>query len=194
MSTEGTPSETSPQRVRRTVTEEVTIRRQRNFVPLLLLPILALGAGMVGATGTRVLHNRLKSDTLSQLSPELRAVVKRSVTIGGAGQQLVLRGTVESQAQRTAIAAAAARARVLTKGDIVNEIVVKRRPIVTTTVSPRPATTVSPPTATVGSPTTLVGSAPPPVPSTTLAGVAPGVSTGPSSPANATVGTPTYTG
>ena len=194
MSSEGTPPETSPRRVSRTVIEEVTIRRRRNFVPLLLLPILALGAGMVGATGTRVLHNRLKSDTLSQLSPELRAVVKRSVTIGGAGQQLVLRGTVESQAQRTAIAAAAAKARVLTKGDIVNEIVVKQRPIVTTTVKPGPATTVSPTTAPAGSPTTVVVSAPPPVPSTTLAGLAPGVSAGPSSPAKATVGTPAYTG
>ena len=193
MSTDDTPPGTSPRRVSRTVIEEVSIRRRRNFVPLLLLPILALGAGVVGATGTRVLHNRLKSDALSQLSPELRAVVKRSVTIGGAGQQLVLRGTVESQAQRTAIAAAAAKARVLTKGDIVNEIVVKQRPIVTTTVKPRPATTVSPTTATAGSPTTLVGSAPPSLPSTTLAGVAPGVS-GPSSPAKATVGTPAYTG
>ena len=94
MSTDDTPPETGPRRVSRTVIEEVTIRRRRNFVPLLLLPILALGAGVVGATGTRVLHNRLKSDALSQLSPELRAVVKRSVTIGGAGQQLVLRGTV----------------------------------------------------------------------------------------------------
>ena len=194
MSTDDTPPETGPRRVSRTVIEEVTIRRRRNFVPLLLLPILALGAGVVGATGTRVLHNRLKSDALSQLSPELRAVVKRSVTIGGAGQQLVLRGTVESQAQRTAIAAAAAKARVLTKGDIVNEIVVKQRPIVTTTVKPGPATTVSPTTATAGSPTTVVVSAPPPVPSTTLAGLAPGVATGPSGPAKATVGTPAYTG
>ncbi len=194
MSTDEIPPETSPLRVRRTVIEEVTIRRRRNYVPLLLLPILALGAGVVGATGTRGLHNRLKSDTLSQLSPELRAVVKRSVTIGGAGKQLVLRGTVESQAQRTAIAAAAAKARVLTKSDIVNEIVVKRRPVVTATTRPVAATTVPPTTATAGSPTTLVVSAAPVAPSTTLAGPTPGVSTGVAGPANATVGTPSYTG
>ncbi len=187
-----TPAESGPIHVRRTVIEEVTIRRRRNFVPLLLLPILALGAGVVGATATRGLHNRLTSDTLSQLPLELRAVVKRSVTIGGAGKQLVLRGTVESQAQRTAIADAAARARVLTKGDIVNEIVVKRRPVIPPATTPNPTTTPVP--ATSAPPTTLMVSAPPVSPPTALTGPTPGVSTGPAGPAKSTVGTPSYTG
>ena len=194
MSFDANPPEASPVRVRRTVIEEVTLRRRRNFVPLLLLPIVAVGAGVVGATGTRGLHNQLKSDTLSELSPELRAVVKRSVTIGGAGTRLVLRGTVESQAQRTAIARAAARARVLSQGDIVNEIVVKPAAAAVTTMAAKPAPATSVPATSVPPSTTTVVSALPGVPSTTLASDAPGVSAGPSGPAKATVGTPAYTG
>ena len=124
--------------VRRMVIEETTtIRPRRNFAPLLLLPLLAVGAGLVGATGTDALHRRLVSAMESNLTPELRSVIGNGVTLGGEGTRLVLRGTVETAAQRAAIGAAAARARALGQGAVVNDIVV--RPVAASTRPPTAA-------------------------------------------------------